>query len=338
MVQLKIDPKDIRGFNYHPSYSCSSYDDWKNFDAAVWEKELAGGKEKFPKMNTVRLWLSWNAYCCDEKKFIDHLRTAIEICKKLDLYVIPILFNRWHDPMIDCDGVYIDHFLPKASWLQKFGDPFTDYVTALANAFKDEEQILIWDICNEPLSYLKQGFEFKELIQKYELDWLRRMVNTLRQGGITQPVGLGSTGREPMAVFDDFIDVYLTHLYYVGGPVEPFEEKVLRFVNEARENDKPLIISECCWGSTDDKLRGDYIDVALSTFVKYDLGFIAHALQYCGCTDLHDVGDGRLTVNIHHPDHVDSEGNPTPSANIGNLCFVNKDGSLRPYHDAFNKY
>ncbi len=338
MVKLSIAPKDVKGFNYHPGYSSCSYDSWMNFDAEVWQKELANGKEKFPKINTIRIWLSWNAYCRDEKGFVANVRTAVEICKSLGLYVIPCLFNRWHDPMVDCDGVYIDHFLPRASWLQKFGDPFVDYVQALAAEFKDEENILVWDICNEPFSYLSKGFEFKELIEKYERDWLIRMVSLLRQGGVSQPIGVGSTGREPMAIYDEFIDVYLTHMYYQGGPTDSFEKKVQFFVDEAKQNGKPLISSECCWGATDDKVRGEIIEKTLEIFAKYEVGFVAHALQYCACADLHDEKDGRATVNICHPDHINPDGTPRPSGNIGNLCFINPDGTMRPYHDSFNKF
>jgi len=321
MIQLKIDPKTVRGFNYHPSYSTGALESWLLFDAKVWEKELRNGKEKFPKMNTVRIWLSWNAYCRGEQSFIENVAKVIKICKELDLYVIPCLFNRWHDPMVDCDGIYIDHFLPDSSWLLKFGDPFVGYVDALAKAFGKEEQILVWDVCNEPCAYRNlQDFAWRELIQKYEIEWLERMADILRQNHVTQPLGLGTTGREPMKQFDSVCDVYLTHLYYQGGDTEKFENKVLRFVQEAKAADKPLICSECCWGSFDDQTRGEYIRTTLSVFSKYQIGFVAHALQYCGCTDLHNAEDGRVTPNI------------------GNLCFINKDGTLRPYHDAFNEF
>jgi hypothetical protein len=62
------------------------------------------------------------------------------------------------------------------------------------------------------------------------------------------------------------------------------------------------------------------IRVTLSTFQKYGIGFVAHALQYCGCADLHNPEDGRV------------------SPKIGNLCFINKDGSVRPYHEIFNEF
>ena len=319
MIKMKIDPKDVKGFNYHPSYSTGSLEDWINFDLATWERELRNGKEKFPKINTIRIWLSWNAYCRLEERFIQEVRAVIEVCKTLGLLVIPCLFNRWHDPMVDCDGIYIDHFLPGSSWLLKFGDPFGDYIEALAAEFKNEDSILVWDLCNEPFAY-NGDFPLRETIQQYELDWLRRMADLLRSFHITQPIGIGSTGKESMEIFGDICDVYLTHLYYNKGTVEMFEEKVRRFFAESQKNDKPLICSECCWGSTDDLKRAELIKITLDLFAKYGIGYVAHALQYCGCADLHDRCDGRLTENI------------------GNLCFINKDGSIRPHHEIFNEY
>ena len=158
MRKLKIPAAEVKGFNYHPTYSTGALEDWLLFDKEVWKKELTHGKKCFPNFNTVRIWLSWNAYLKMGEKFTDCIKDVIEICRELGIYVMPCLFNRWHDPILDCDGIYIDHFLPNSSWLHKFGDPFTKYVEDLAKAFKDEEQILVWDVCNEPLAYNTQDF------------------------------------------------------------------------------------------------------------------------------------------------------------------------------------
>ena len=320
MKKLKIEAAQVRGFNYHPSYSTGSMEDWLLFDREVWKRELANGKEKFPKMNTIRIWLSWNAYCRMGNRFVEAVREVFEICRELDLYVIPCLFNRWHDSKVDCDGIYIDHFFPESSWLLKYGDPFTDYIDALAEAFKTEERILVWDVCNEPFAYNSAAFEIREIVQKYELAWLHRMADRLRAGGVTQPLGIGSIGRVPMETFGDICDVYLTHLYYVGGDIGPYEAKVKRFALEAQQHDKPLICSECCWGSLDDEQRGVLIRRSLEVLCKYGVGIVAHALQYCGCADLHDPCDGRV------------------SPEIGNLCFIRKDGSMRKFHDVYNEF
>ena len=60
--------------------------------------------------------------------------------------------------------------------------------------------------------------------------------------------------------------------------------------------------------------------VTLDMFKKYKVGFVAHALWYSGCADLHDPCDGRVTDDI------------------GNLAFISKDGNMRPYHEIINEY
>lgn len=319
MKELKIKASEVKGFNYHPTYSHDSLEDWLLFDEAIWRRELAIGKEKFPGMNTVRLWLSWNAYCRLGKQFIDRVRCAVEIARELDLYVIPCLFNRWLDPMVCADAVYIDHFLPNSSWLHKFGNLFEDYIDALCEEFRDEERILVWDICNEPFAY-NGDFPERESVERHELAWLTRTSERIRKNGVSQPLGVGSTGDQPMVIFGDIVDVYLTHLYYRGGDVSEFERRVEGFVCESERNGKPLITSECCWGSLDDKYRAELIRVALTTFKKYGIGYVAHALWYSGCADLHNPEDGRVTEDI------------------GNLCFINKDGSVRSHHEIFNEF
>ena len=319
MVKLKIDACDVKGFNYHPSYSYGSLEDWLLFDESVWRRELTIGKQYFPKMNTIRIWLSWNAFCRGEKRFIENIQKVIDICKELDLYVIPCIFNRWHDPMVLCDSIFIDHFMPESSWLHKYGNLFEDYIDALCNAFGKEERILVWDICNEPLAY-NGDFPEREIVQKYEIEWLEKMANRMRANKVTQPLGLGSTGGEPMEIFDNICDVYLTHLYYMGRDLEQFEQVVQNFADEAKAKDKPLITSECCWGSLDDKEREELIRVALTIFKKHKIGYVAHALWYSGCADLHNPCDGRV------------------SPDIGNLCFINKDGTVRPHHEIFNEF
>ena len=317
---LKINPCDVKGFNYHPGYSTGAMEDWLMFDHNVWEKELKNGKKLFPAMNTIRIWLSWNAFCRLENKFIKEVRQVVELCKQSDLCVIPVLFNRWHDPNVDCDGVYIDHFLPGSSWLLKYGDLFYDYIDALCAEFKEEDQILVWDLCNEPFAYGKD-FPLKDAIEPHEAAWLGRISKRMRGNGILQPLGIGGTGEQTASFYDAFSDIHLTH-FYCRKPedAEQFDEYVKQYAGFLKAKGKSAIASECCWGSFDDEKRVELIKITLDTLTKYGIGYVAHALQYCGCADLHDFGDGRT------------------SPEIGNLCFVNKDGNIRPGHDIFNKY
>lgn len=318
--KLKINPEDVKGFNYHPSYSTGSLEDWLMFDYNVWEKELKNGKKLFPKMNTIRIWLSWNAFCRLEDKFIEEVRQVIDLCKELDLCVIPCLFNRWHDAMVDCDGIYIDHFLPGSSWLLKYGNLFEDYIDAICKAFKDEEQILVWDLCNEPYAY-DGNFPLRDEVLPHEYEWLKKIHNRMRDNNVTQPLGVGGICIEHGPYFEEFSDILLTHIYFTNfEKVGHFDEKVKNYMEYLKAKGKSLIVTECCWGSFDDETRVRYIKETLDVLTKYGAGYTVHALQYSGCADLHDFGDGRT------------------SPDIGNLCFVKKDGTLRPGHDIFNDY
>ena len=134
-------------------------------------------------------------------------------------------------------------------------------------------------------------------------------------------MGIGGVKPADAKYYDDFVDIHLTHIYCAHpDSAVSFEEKVKNYMEEIKKSGKALIVSECCWGSFDDEMRALLIKITLDVFTKYGVGYVAHALQYSGCTDLHDYGDGRTT-----PD-------------IGNLCFVKKDGTLRAGHDIFNEY
>ena len=89
MLSLRIPAAEVRGFNYHPSYSTGSLEDWILFDEAVWRRELVAAKQMFPRMNTLRIWLSWNAYCRMGDGFVAAVGKVIDICRELDLYVMP---------------------------------------------------------------------------------------------------------------------------------------------------------------------------------------------------------------------------------------------------------
>ena len=74
MTELKIKASEVRGFNYHPSFSHDSLEDWLLFDEAIWRRELTIGKQMFPKMNTIRIWLSWSAFCRLGNEFTERVR------------------------------------------------------------------------------------------------------------------------------------------------------------------------------------------------------------------------------------------------------------------------
>ncbi len=90
----------IRGFNYQPSWSSSGFVIWRQFKPELFHRELGQGKEIFPGINTIRLWLSFDAYAgsdaAEQKVVAANFETALQIADSYHLKVIPVLFNNWH--------------------------------------------------------------------------------------------------------------------------------------------------------------------------------------------------------------------------------------------------
>ena len=142
----------VHGFNYQPSYGSSGFELWQRFDPEVIDRELALGRKYFPGMNALRWWLSWDAFQRNPRRFAERFETALALAGKHGAVVMPVLFNRWHDAVLDYGGIYIDHFLPGTSWVQASG-MFDAYMDRIVGGHKDDPRILAWDLCNEPYSY-----------------------------------------------------------------------------------------------------------------------------------------------------------------------------------------
>ena len=113
-----MDISQVKGFNYQPSYGSSGIELWLKFDAQIIDREIGLGKQYFPAMNAIRLWLSWDAYKRNPQRFGENFSTALGIAEKYSLRVMPVLFNRWHDSALDSGGIYIDHL-----WLSPRTNP-----------------------------------------------------------------------------------------------------------------------------------------------------------------------------------------------------------------------
>jgi len=85
-----------------------------------------------------------------------------------EILVMPLLFNRWRDPVCDFGGVPLDHIVPGANFGNKAKDLFhyvddsprepvliealfRRYLDAVIGAFGNDPRIFAWDLCNEPL-------------------------------------------------------------------------------------------------------------------------------------------------------------------------------------------
>lgn len=320
--------KNVKGFNYAPSYARNVFEEWSLFNAEVVAKELALGKAYFPKFNTIRLWLSYDEFRLNEDTFAQKFETCLQICSRLGISVIPVLFNRWHDADCDGGGMYIDHFVTDALFYNR-EDRFQSYIDKIVGAHKNDERILLWDTCNEPFFYYQN--EFTKLIEPLELAWLQQIYDMCKEAGASQPVSvslpLADRIEEKLEMVMDISDVVLLHPYLFDGvksdeelqPTQEFVKWLKELKGIADKHHKPVLTTETCWGSLDDDRRAEIVKRSLAAHVECGIGYVAHALWYSRVADLHTPEDGVVGVP-------------------GSLHFINKDGTIRKGHEVFNEF
>ena len=314
----------VRGFNYQPSYGSTGYELWRRFDATVIARELGLGKRYFPGMNAIRLWLSWDAFLRDPAAFAAHFEQALALAAAQGLVVMPVLFNRWHDATLDYGGIYLDHFLPRVSWVQRQGQ-FQPFLDAIVGAHAADPRVLAWDLCNEPFSYSRPPAEIPELVQA-EYAWLAGLYAACTTLGARAPItvgihpGHGRAGLEQIAPISDILSI---HPYWTADSPrhEParYEQLLDDYVAVSTALGKPLLATETCWGALDDAQRVAIIRYTLGQLKQRGIGWLAYLLHHSLIADAHRPAFG-------------------PLSSPGNLAFIEADGALRPGHAVFNEF
>jgi len=308
----------IRGFNYQPSYGHTGLELWQKFDAKIIEKELARGKKYFPKMNALRWWQSWDSFLRDPKRYEHDFETSLELAAKVGCKVIPCLFNRWHDTITDYGGIYLDHFVPDANWVQR-PKMFDAFLQALVGGHKDDPRIIAWDLCNEPYYYEILNKQIEDFANN-ETAWLKSLRDRCKELGAQAPITIGCKTFMPLETIEPICDLLCIHPYlFTNANKTDYEKSLNGNVEFALKSHKPLLVSESCWGSLDDKVRVETIRYELSQYKKRNIGWLVYVLHHS------------LVADSHRPEFG-------PVTEPGNLAFIEADGSLRPGHSVFNEY
>jgi len=311
----------IRGFNYQPSYGSNGFELWQQFDAAVIDRELGQGKKYFPGMNGLRWWLSWDSFLRNPKRYADNFETALTLADKYQCKVMPVLFNRWHDSLLDYGGIYVDHFLPRASWVQR-GTMFDAFLDTIVGGHKNDPRILAWDLCNEPFSYSCPPGMYPE-IDKAELAWLTGLYKHCKKLGAAAPITGGIHPGVPLEKVESISDLLSIHPYFdhnrPHADKAAYEKSLDRDVAFAERVKKPLLATECCWGSLDDQVRVETIRYTLENLKQRKIGWLVYLLHHS------------LIADAHRPEF----GPVGPPEYLG---FIEADGSLRKGHEIFNAF
>jgi len=303
---MAFDWATLRGFNYMPSYSGNLQYTWTNFDLRAWEAEVPYAR-RFGS-NALRIWLDWHAFLCAESQTLNAIDMALDILERNDLRMIPVLFNRWTDPRYPAGGISTEN-------LSAFEEPeespgtarFRPYVDSILDRYAEDPRIILWDLCNEPLSPHCVATEL-------ETRWLTDVAGWIRARSDI-PITIGTMRNEYFEHWAPLVDVLSLHAYPRAiGEMSSICESHLAL---ARSWNKPLIVTETCVGSLDDAERAALARDSLETLDRFGIGW--QAWHLCSGA-LVTASRERTDSNSVRPEE-------------GYMAFVLPNGQTRPYHE-----
>lgn len=309
----------VRGFNYQPSYASHGIQIWQDkFDLARIDREMGLGRKHFPKINTLRLWMSHDAWMVDPDRYAEHYEAVVVLADKHDLKFIITLFNGWHSVPV------FGGFTPEQiGWAGVNGweQVYASFVRDLVAGHADDPRVLLWDLSNEPMN--NTGNEDQK---RRVFEFLERVYSLIKELGARSPICVGSTpDMNTLRALDPISDVLTTHPYWAKNSWVSEKRRFTEFVDEAvafaNSVGKPLLATETCWGSWDDRERSEMFQFELSELTKRGIGFTAHLM--------HET----LVADGHRP-HLAM----TVPEGAGYMAFINMDGEIRPYHEKFNAF
>ena len=306
----------VRGFNYQPSWGSHGLQIWLDFDPQTYALEVDRGRKYFPKMNSLRIWLSYDAYIYDRRKFLEAVATAHKILRKRNIKIMPVLFNGWHS-IPDFGGIcggMLKVLRRRGEWMVE-----CQYVEDIAKIMSDPNDLLMFDLCNEPFCNI-----VGEEQQQIATDFFRTIAKRLHKVAPEVPVTIGtwSTQKWDIDLLSPVVDVISMHPYWAERSYS--KEEHLKMIGEIlsylKELGKPVIVSECCWGTCDDDdddKRVEIIRHELGWMAREGIGFMPHALHHSRVADLH---------------------RDTYWPGLMYMQFIEADGSLRKGHEVYNEF
>lgn len=238
----------IKGVNYLPSTAGNSTEMWQasTFTPEVIERELALAQAT--GINAVRVFVQYIVWEDDPDGMIERFRWFLSTAADHGIKTMPVLFDdcafgypACKDPYLGpqgdpLPGEYSPYWTPspghamiddKVHWPK-----LKKYVQAFVSEFKSEENILMWDMYNEPGNGGVRGRSHELVLES--IKWARN-------AGPSQPVTVGAyaTNLEEKASQDfiDASDVVTFHTYNAPGQVR-------RMIDVCARAGRPVLCTE----------------------------------------------------------------------------------------------
>ncbi len=253
----------LRGFNLVPSWGATIEQAWLQYDPKGFRQELLAAK--LFHANTIRLWIDFDAWMIDPEQISTAFADAVTAIGQAGMKVMPCLANRWHDRQYDYGGTYLEQlsgdFAPRAQYLRELTGPY-----------REDERILLWDLCNEPAAT-----DPASEVAALELTWLGHCANVLRENGVRQPLTVGThMAGDNIEIFADLCDVLCCHPY--GRTPPELTQMLERTAAIARNHGKPMLINEAIPGALDDLRRAECARWNIELMEDFGFGWMGWAL------------------------------------------------------------
>lgn len=254
----------IRGVNF--SYAGKSEAEWRN------DLSLA----KRVNLNSVRIWLSYSRYMQDPQSYVAYIRKLFGVLREFDFTVMPILFN-FNSIPADHPAELEESFLPDGE----------AYCRDMIAALKDEPNLLMYDIMNEPgcSHYIWDVKDQDEYDRRFARVWafVRHFCAYVKQIDPDNAITVGHWLAKYMDQAADLVDVLSYHDY--SSSLKGIIENAQLALEIGRKWGKPVLNTEtCCIG------RGNPYDLTIQTLNELHVPWFFFGLMCDGYwSDVHGV-------------------------------------------------
>jgi endo-1,4-beta-mannosidase len=199
--------------NYYPKNSA-----WNTYGEKFNKTIIANDFEIInkAKLNTIRIFVSYEDFGKAEisQEKLDKLKSVLALAKEKNLAVIITLFDFYGD------------YSPE-SWTLTFR-----HAEKIVSTFKDFDNIIAWDVKNEP------DLDFKSRGEQNVKPWLEQMIATIKKFDPNHLVTIGYSNIKAGEILKDKVDFVSYHFY---EDLSLFEDKLVQL---QKATQKPLVMEE----------------------------------------------------------------------------------------------
>ncbi len=240
-------------------------------DEAVTLKEL--GYAKRLGINSVRVWLSYEAFEREGEAYIRQVKRFVQVCHGQEVTVVPILFN----------GNGLDPAILEADFAPR-GERFA---SAVVEALRDEPGLLMYDVMNEPPcnDLILRAPDEAVKQARYEKIWafVRHYCAYVKRLDPVNAVTVGNWLAVDIESSADLVDVLSYHDY--SPTLKGVRAMAELALSVGRKYGKPVINNETCCIA-----RANPYDQVIQTLDEYGVPWYVFNLMIDGYwKDVHGI-------------------------------------------------